>query len=350
MDKKEFVQNLKKIKLVIGNGFDIHCGLKTRYRDYFLNNKAKNDYFKNWLSKFRYKVKDYMNMGISNHHDSWLSFENFELTNIWDFFFYLVSDIKEDSQDDWKWCDIENVMLEWLFSETDRGHSSKKNWQNVFDITKGNNRAFSDEEYILAAIAYKMNNENEYTDFNQFCIFLLEELKRFEYSFGEYIYKQNYDPIAKSYGVMAPVTNFPTFARRTVNQLCKIENIVSVESFNYDFIGIDELRSVFNNINGNIDNPIFGIDSTAFLTPDPRYIFSKTNRRMELDMLNNDTYDRQEFENVIVYGHSLTSSDYSYFFSILDKLDISNFSKNTVIVFAYSIYDRSIEDKIKSDY
>lgn len=43
---------------------------------------------------------------------------------------------------------------------------------------------------------------------------------------------------------------------------------------------------MIHNINGNTARPIFGIDSDAFLAPDPRYIFSKTSRRMELDMLN----------------------------------------------------------------
>ena len=95
MDKRKFVQNLKKVKLVIGNGFDIHCCLKTRYRDYFLNNKIKNDYFKKWLSEFKGKVRNYMNMGVSNHHDFWIPFDNFQMYNIWIFSFIWYQILKK---------------------------------------------------------------------------------------------------------------------------------------------------------------------------------------------------------------------------------------------------------------
>ena len=39
MDKSEFIKSLQKVKIVIGNGFDLYCGLKTKYKDYFDHNK-----------------------------------------------------------------------------------------------------------------------------------------------------------------------------------------------------------------------------------------------------------------------------------------------------------------------
>lgn len=106
---------------------------------------------------------------------------------------------------------------------------------------------------------------------------------------------------------------------------------------------------MIHNINGNTARPIFGIDSDAFLAPDPRYIFSKTSRRMELDMLNEKMFISTDFENVIVFGSSLSQADYSYFFSVLDKINIFNINNPSKIVFAYSIYDLKQENDIKAN-
>ena len=35
LSKKEVINNLKNVKLILGNGFDLHCGLKSKYSDYF---------------------------------------------------------------------------------------------------------------------------------------------------------------------------------------------------------------------------------------------------------------------------------------------------------------------------
>ena len=31
LSKKEVINNLKNVKLILGNGFDLHCGLKSKY-------------------------------------------------------------------------------------------------------------------------------------------------------------------------------------------------------------------------------------------------------------------------------------------------------------------------------
>lgn len=33
--KQSVIQNLRNVKLIIGNGFDLKCKLKTKYSDYF---------------------------------------------------------------------------------------------------------------------------------------------------------------------------------------------------------------------------------------------------------------------------------------------------------------------------
>ena len=86
-------------------------------------------------------------------------------------------------------------------------------------------------------------------------------------------------------------------------------------SFNYDDVDIIEYNKILHNINGNIRNPIFGIDSTLCDVDNPKFIFTKTNRRLELDMIEDRHFVDAKFEEIVVFGHSLNKSDYNYFFS-----------------------------------
>lgn len=63
-----------------------------------------------------------------------------------------------------------------------------------------------------------------------------------------------------------------------------------------------------------------------------------------------DNYDKKnDFDNVIVYGHSLDKADYSYFFPLFDKLQLTNSMSKKVVVFAYSLYDAENELSIKNE-
>lgn len=55
MTKEEMIKDLKNVKLVIGNGYDLHCGLKSSYADFFMRDVGKNDYFNKWLDEFEGK-------------------------------------------------------------------------------------------------------------------------------------------------------------------------------------------------------------------------------------------------------------------------------------------------------
>ena len=345
--KQEYIQELKNVKLVIGNGFDLHCGLKTKYSDFFLNDSAKNDCLKYWINEFKNQAKYYLSFSLWNHKSFWREFIYLDECNIWDFFFFIVSYVNADSQKEWLWCDVEKSIENSLYhgNKTMSGDSIY-NWKYVYNILNGKANKHDDDLYILAAVAYRKNNEESFHSIEEFYSFLLSELKKFENNFGEYILNQ-YFTIHN--GIKVENSFFYKKADLLIRNLCNINNLVSIDSFNYGFLNLDIVKGKFSNINGNTSNPIFGIDSSAFSSSEPEYIFSKTNRRMELDMLNYDYYERKEYDNVVIYGHSLTVSDYSYFFSIFDKIDIINFTKKSVIVFAYSIYDPNKKEKIKAD-
>lgn len=346
--KNEMIHNLKNVKLVLGNGFDLHCHLKTTYSDFFHYYEEKNKYFLKWIEEFTPKARDYVDLRTANNKDFWLDFINFDKTNVWDFFFYLISREYGVDITKWRWCDIESKIEESLLDITPE---SGLCWLSVYELLK-NGRAIDTaflDLFVLASVVYKKNGEKKFSSKGEFFTFLLDELKLFESNFGYYIYRQHYDDINRSFGVIIPNESFRRFSKLTIDNLCDSKSLVSIDSFNYDSIEIEELEPIFHNVNGNVEAPIFGIDSDRFRYNDPRYIFSKTNRRMELDMLENETGERAEFDNIIVFGHSLNAADYSYFFSILDKIEITNLESSSKIIFAFSIYDSKKEEEIKAN-
>ena len=52
MNKIEFINSLKNVKVVIGNGFDLHCGLHTTYSDYYCKNYKKYLYIQDLYKKY----------------------------------------------------------------------------------------------------------------------------------------------------------------------------------------------------------------------------------------------------------------------------------------------------------
>ena len=104
------------------------------------------------------------------------------------------------------------------------------------------------------------------------------------------------------------------------------------------------------NINGNVGSPIFGFDSQNVLPSSARYVFTKTYRRIENDTDEQEIAMDKDFENVVIYGHSLSSFDYSYYFPVMDKLRLYDFTATGQMVFAYSVYDQKKENEIKTNY
>jgi len=81
------------------------------------------------------------------------------------------------------------------------------------------------------------------------------------------------------------------------------------------------------------------------------YKFTKTYRKMEL-------YDEipvtkmpkpQDVDEIIIYGHSLSIADYSYFHSIFDYYNI--YSSDIIVNFTYSLFgDKSNHENLKSKH
>lgn len=343
------IKDLKNVKLVIGNGYDLHCGLKSSYADFFMRDVGKNDYFNKWLDEFEGKISLNDFDAEQSKEDVWVEFKNIDKLNIWDLFFYIKTKIaNQNNKKVWLWCDIETVMYNSLKSYDSReGNTNLFTWEYVYKVVNKEMQANFDcfEVYVMAKVILKKRNMEGFKNIDEFYYYILDELNQFEKEFGMFIDKKRYSYYYSSFKVTN--SDFENRSKMTLQKLCNVDNLVSIDSFNYDDIANDDLNKILHNINGNLENPIFGIDSNLCRASDPRFIFTKTNRRMELEMINFECQKDIVFDNVIVYGHSLSSNDYSYFFPLLDKLEMTNFLSNKKIIFGFSVYDREKETEIK---
>lgn len=98
MNKEEFVKSLTKVKLVIGNGFDLHCGLHTRYYDYYCKKIQIFSFIKELY-------KSYEKTNTINIDD-----EKIKDISTWSVFFALNS-FRYTYTNERFWCDIERLML-----------------------------------------------------------------------------------------------------------------------------------------------------------------------------------------------------------------------------------------------
>lgn len=129
------------------------------------------------------------------------------------------------------------------------------------------------------------------------------------------------------------------------------EDIKSIETFNYTNNGvmrttksIDYLNDI-QHINGVYKNPIFGVDSSRIHIDKPEVVFTKVSSRLIYSTFI-DGMLGTTFNNLVIFGHSLSEHNYSYFFPIFDYFEMSNIMKSSSIIFAYNFYNESEKEDI----
>lgn len=325
--KGEAIRDLQKVKLVIGNGFDLQCGMLSSYKNYFESVFEMNLAITRWAHTFS-KLRPYL---MSWNEAFWNKLEFFDEMNAWDCFFCLTIN---DNLEQKKWCDVETEM-EKSFLSVNKKFKDNSFWGEVYRAGMEPNSLgnINQTSLLIAAFILHKRNTEWFESEREFFFFLLDELKLFEVRFGKFIHQQQDDKYEQKF-------------IQLVSSLCDPDYLVSIDSFNYSVLEKAEYHQF--NINGDYTRPIFGIDSQRFDPQNPRYIFTKTYRRIENDTDNHNILFDQGFKNVVVFGHSLCSHDYSYFFPLLDKLKMYDYTAKESIVFAYHIYDFKRESEIKT--
>lgn len=360
--------------VIIGNGFDLFCGLKSKYSDFFKykyknfdKNKYENDFSilknkkskiddldknkKGRLEELSHLNKSYQesttpifiqvgNLSVAiESREQELDLIHKELTQLkkdrlelvdsffnnnkftfWDYLFMYKSE--EDNEKFLLWSDVESEILDKL-TKIEQDYTKDDLLEHYINSKKHrkNNDFISLSEFLLI---------NDYNIFD----FLLEELNQFEKSFKNYLIEQINDNKQR----------YQSKAHELFKKIVGINenNEYYVINFNYTipYRNLNKRKIYFmNNVHGDLstDEVIFGIDGFSQSSINLNF-FTKTSRIMSLDKKEREPIPiKEEVENIYFFGHSLSSADYSYFLSIFDFYDIYN--SNIKLNFVYSNHE-----------
>lgn len=362
---------MDKELVIIGNGFDLSCGLKSSYNDFFsvrYQEFDRSNFKGNFaeIIKFRIKIDEISNLilietnelnslkqniylsQLADMYTSKISQleqeiqnKNKELDNVkrdlyssinqmifseeltfWDYVFMFKSNVNNE---DILWCNIEAEILSVLndllasFQDISVNESLDyllyRNHLSILLFAYLRSNKFSnifDDKIKCETLLLKYKCSNLYE-------FLLIELNNFEVGFNSYI-RENIAQNKQSYGDKA---------NRLFRNIFSQNTEVYLLNFNYtDPLNYLNNHSVYhtNNVHGDIysSEVIFGIDGFSELD-DNLKIFTKTNRVISMPHKEIESIPVKEItKNISFFGHSLSEADYSYFLSVFDYYDIYN--------------------------
>ena len=385
------MENNEKIKqlLIIGNGFDLACGLKSSYNDFFEYIFDENnciDYrFNFWLCIF----KELSQQDKIMNKNTWTDIESQILTQLR--YIELLSDSGllnniyfKLEQDKIKHKISNRVSVDKKFN-----YSEIKMISITFNVIK---YLFENKQLLLKDTKgkYVAVPENKKLSFDDIINKLQTDLRELEEAFSTFLANQIYSNIPNnkknsennlsqfgieysyfSFNLITALllsiykvnkSNAPLldFIRKSSNyseindidtssilsfplsKYYQLENWIL--SFNYTIpLNFERLRNVHGNI---IDrNIIFGIDYdkvNSFFDNEP-VNFTKSFRILD-SKINNSTIPLSNLDNILFFGHGLGEADYSYFQAIFDTVDL--YHGNTTLIFYWNQFDDNDQYKI----
>ena len=343
--------------LVLGNGFDLQCGLKTRFEDFMQTRIARVNEIEDMLSSSEdlplitcQRPDGYDVHG--NNLSYWLWKKGL---TVWDFVLF------EDKQQR-AWYDVEECIKDWVNYSSPSASSmphlrqicdafeppDKDHWPYLQDPKKANQ----------CVLAYATDFYNWDGQPGSLLDILLDQLNYFEAGFAAYIENQvrlntRYSSCANN--LIMNLANDEMPEKILDEEYSKDRYSASPEStnildFNYTVPvkwGWEDCPTCLN-VHGlaSEQNIIFGIDGTNINQEQECYAnivkFTKTYRIMALNSIPHPSLvrpyissDPDDATNTIkFFGHSLAEADYSYFQAIFDE--VSLYESNTRLIFYYN--------------
>ena len=349
--------------LIIGNGFDLSCGLKSSYKDFFDN------YFKS-VSSTNPKVyweRYFQNMSYlnSNKDDySWTDIETQIFIQLQNVEFLIQNELLnnkfyENKDDQIKEIELSlsksnsqlNLdsllrtfyLLKSVFEYYMIGNQLKLNTalnKIKTDLLKLENHFtnYLSKEIQNANSKIETNNENATNIFTENGYFiksriLFATLLLFHMNVDETPFYV--PPIEILQNIKNSKRLIEALNVNFLSNFGKVENYVL--SFNYTQpFQFTNLRNIHGNLNnGNI---IFGIDYdkvNTFFSNQPTQ-FTKSYRILE-NKINSNIVIPSDINKILFYGHGLGEADYSYFQAIFDTVDL--YHGNTQLVFFWNNFN-----------
>ena len=325
--------------IVLGNGFDLECGLHSKFSDFEerrlrLLNPPSED-----LEKSDKSI-------AQSAYDRGLT--------AWDVI------LADKSQ--YPWSDIELAIEQWVTdSSMIRGSKCSKVAAILNQVT-GSPAPYGYHGYLpswaskpeerVAQFLYAIDNQQEQWTSSLVSQLLLGELNKMEQAFSIHLSQE-------AYGNEAYVKNALDLLNRMLMSELPDEDYYDVSAslldFNYTnpLVGIDNSAEPHSgerpfptlvNIHGSLreNNIVFGIDGTKHMDEPDALPFTKTYRLLSLD--NPDTakliqthspHGLRDDSTAMIkfYGHSLAQADYAYFQAIFDGVDL--YESQTRLIFFY---------------
>lgn len=343
------------ILLIMGNGFDLSCGLKSRYDDFFSWREEKleeiikrsnvkentiSKYVENTINSTNVDLNEKLLENLDDEKDEeYKKYLEYNPISSWDCIFVLTKlYISEDYIKEWN--DVENIIYNIVtFLLMD------KDWPSL-RIKESCKASFS--EKVKRCFDFSLNLTQAEKSKK-----MLEELNTFEEVFAGYI--ENEVQSNELYKISAR-----ELIKKLANEGLHQDDIVNVDIFSFNYSLSANQREIYNeyfknnDINVNINswynihgiaspkemsmkksNIIFGIDITDLLNnptspvisndllKDPRIEFTKSFRIIS-EHVNKirDHYFMDDINKIIIYGHSLNKMDYSYFRTIFEMVKL----------------------------
>lgn len=367
MENNESIKQL----LIIGNGFDLACGLKSSYKNFFdnylkaISSTNSKMYWERYFQKTSY---------LNNNNDdySWTDIETQIFIQLQNVEFLIENNLLKYkyylNEDELK----EQINL--ILTESNK-NTTLDSLMNTFYLL------YSIFEYSIIDNPLKLNNvltkiKNDLLKLEkQFTNYLSNEIQNANSKIetnnetATTIFTEN-SYFIKSRILFATLLLFHINVNDTPLSVPSIEILQKFVNSNLltETLDVDSLSNFgivenyvlsFNytkpfpfpnlrNIHGNLNNwnIIFGIDYdkvNTFFSNQPTQ-FTKSYRILE-NKLNSDMTIPSDLNKILFYGHGLGEADYSYFQTIFDTVDL--YHGNTQLVFFWNNFNEEDQYKIQ---
>lgn len=309
--------------LIIGNGFDLECGLRSRFIDFFSS-----------------RIKTPQRDSTVDDNDVVRTPEELvsEFPTIWDL-------ILRNNQDA-NWFDIEKTIEIWVSGNTPEV-TKISDWCNSWRYT--DYPADRDDEIIASYCKGRLSKIDEYISEDSVLALFVDDLHLLEQQFASYLRQQT----RSSTPVCEQKANYHQTARRNLQTLLSenlpstSERLLSYSVLSFNYTGPFELSTresgqcvAYTNIHGLCregEEIIFGIDGKEKLTDTIAGPYTKTYRLLGLGGPKAQDVVRSDTQCIKFYGHSLSGADYSYFQAIFDAVHL--YTSDVSLVFFYRCFD-----------
>lgn len=393
---------------VIGNGFDLQCGLGTTYGNFLhdiFESKYKDycltkDEDKTVLEEFE-KEQEEVLFVYPFYEQNWFSYTPIKFIpgiNIW-YRIFLYEKMAKTSN----WNSVEEMIAEYLLEYDMIDSVSRiilKRKSNGKEFIGGSRIAKRD---ILSLVAYSIifkvfrksvkeiedtfelvadpenlsyyeklvdvfesGEEVSYDTVAELVTsVLLHELKELEWDFTCFV-KRRLESTDEYLGNVSHLLRKMIDPEADWYDNYENKTVYNLLSFNYTSSWSDRFRpqhspATYLDVHGRIpkgdvqvSNIIFGIDNEKVDATSLNYRFTKTYRTLQLYSRNfekvgdeRDIY-QPTIKKIKFYGHSLAEADYSYFQQMFDYYDLYN-NNDLELIFYYSVFDGTSAEQIEQN-